>query len=86
MTVLMSDKRCRVPGGHGRGRPSRYVGTPGVDPVHIERYPGRSSASVDARLAALAARHVLRYEDFFVPPGAWSELHHLTQRRLNYHG
>ncbi|WP_354595218.1 hypothetical protein [Frigoribacterium sp. PvP054] len=54
--------------------------------MRIERYPGRTAASVDARLAALATHRVVRYEDFFVPPGAWSDLHHLTQRRLNYHG
>ncbi len=80
----MSDERCRVP--DGRGRTSRYTRTPGVEPVRIERYPGRTAASVDARLAALATHRVVRYEDFFVPPGAWSDLHHLTQRRLNYHG
>jgi len=70
----------------GSGRPgqgSRYERARGVAPARIEPYPPRRPTSVDARLARLAGSTVVRYEDFFAPPGTWAELHRLTARSLD---
>jgi len=38
---------------------------------------------VDVRVARLARSAVVRYEDFFLPPGTWADLHRLTTRSLD---
>ena len=72
------------PGGTGRpGQSSRYERAHGVTPARVETYPKRHPISVDVRVARLARSAVVRYEDFFLPPGTWADLHRLTTRSLD---
>jgi hypothetical protein len=72
-------------GGGAAGVPqsSRYERARSVTPVRIETYPKRHQVSVDVRLARLARSAVVRYEDFFLPPGSWADLHRLTTRSID---
>jgi hypothetical protein len=65
------------------GQGSRYERASGVTPARIETYPKRHQVSVDVRLVRLARSAVVRYEDFFLPPGTWADLHRLTTRSID---
>lgn len=72
-------------GGTGRlDQGSRYERARGVTPARIETYPKRHQVFVDVRVARLARSAVVRYEDFFLPPGTWADLHRLTTRSLDH--
>jgi hypothetical protein len=77
----MSHEREEGAGRSPRG--SRYERARSVTPVRIETYPKRQQVSVDVRLARLARSAVVRYEDFFLPPGTWADLHRVTARSID---